>query len=122
MNEQVDAILKTLPRKIKVGAYDWRIIIKDGADEKAGEADFEFRHINLWRDNLIDGPHAVGIVIHELFHVIFDDRSIVEALASGDDHDDQEESIVVGFENGTVALLRDNPKLITWLKRGLKSA
>ena len=121
MTPEVEAVLRTLPRKIKVGAYDWRITFQDGANEKCGEADFEFHRVTLWPDNLIDPQHAVGIVIHEILHIIFDDRSLVDALSSGDDQDDQEESIVVGFETGLVSLYRDNPKLLTWIKRGLKS-
>jgi hypothetical protein len=121
MNDQVTAILRTLPRRIKVGAYDWRVVIHDGPDDKYGEADFATHHINLWPENLIDGPHAVGVVIHELLHVIYGDRNVIEVLSNGDDTEEHEEGIVLAFENGIVSLYRDNPKLLTWIKRGFKS-
>jgi hypothetical protein len=120
MNDQVTAILRTLPRKIKVGAYDWRVVIKDGPSDCHGEADFTTHFISLWPETLADGPHAVGVVIHELLHVIYDDRNVVEVISNGDDTDDQEESIVLAFESGLVSLYRDNPKLLTWIKRGFK--
>lgn len=114
MNEQVEALLRTLPRKIKVGAYDWRIVLNDGDNENHGQADFEFHRINLWPETIIDPVHCVGIVFHELLHTIFGDRGLDTPEA------DFEEQIVIGFETGIVSLYRDNPKLLTWIKRGLK--
>jgi hypothetical protein len=123
MNTEVEAILKTLPRKIKVGAYDWRVVIEpDEHDELCGQAQFEFKKLVIWPKNLTGADHAVGIVLHELLHIVYDDRSIVEVIASGDDHDDIEENIVLRYEAGLIALYRDNPKLLTWIKRGLKKS
>jgi hypothetical protein len=55
----------------------------------------------------------VGTVIHELLHVIYDNEAIEDKRSS-------EEAIVVSFETGLVSLFRDNPKLLNWIKRGLK--
>ncbi|SHH47999.1 hypothetical protein [Bradyrhizobium erythrophlei] len=115
---EVDTLLKALPRRIKVGAYDWRVILnEEEADiEKCGEADFEHHVVNLWPSHLNSPDHAVGIVIHELLHVIFDNAD----LEGNHTSPDPEEEIVIGFEQGLVALYRDNPRLLTWIKKGLK--
>jgi hypothetical protein len=114
MNEHVEALLRTLPRKIKVGAYDWRIVLQEGDNTDHGQADFEFKRINLWPDTLIDTVHTVGIVLHEFLHAIYEDRGLDES------EEDREEQIVIAYETGLVALLRDNPKLLTWIRKGLK--
>lgn len=118
MNEDVGTLLKTLPKKIKVGAYDWRVVLntEDAEVEKCGEADFEHHVINLWPEHLNSPDHAVGIVIHELFHVFWDNADLEGSAASPD----QEEEVVIGFEHGFVSLFRDNPRLLTWIKKGLK--
>lgn len=119
MNPNVEALLKVLPKKIKVGAYDWHVKILEGND-KCGEADFEFHHINLWPEALVDAAHTVGIVIHELLHVIYDNEDLHFNQVGSVDPDALEEEIVVGYEQGLVALYRDNPRLLTWIKKGLK--
>lgn len=120
MNEQVEALLRTLPRRIKVGAYDWRVVLntEDAEIEKCGEADFEHHVVNLWPEHLNSPDHAVGILIHELLHVIFDNADLEDANPTYSN--DPEEDIVVGFEQGLVALYRDNPRLLTWIKKGLR--
>jgi hypothetical protein len=52
-------------------------------------------------------------VLHELFHAIYANEGL-------DVNGDGEESIVSSFETGLVSLFRDNPKLLNWIKRGLK--
>jgi len=113
MTPDVEAVLRTLPRRIKVGAYDWRIKVDPGPSEDYGETDFDKAEINIWPANHQSPERLVGTVIHELLHVIYDAAGL-EGLA--------EEPVVGGFETGLVSLFRDNPKLLNWIKRGLKKA
>lgn len=117
MTEDVSACIRKLPRKIRIGAYDWTVSIEEGSHDKCGEADFEPQIIRLWLDSLTSVNHAVGIVLHECLHVIYDNEKLTKIKGK---KDDKEEAIVVGFENGLVSLFRDNPKLMTWIKKGLK--
>jgi len=113
MTPDVEAVLKTLPRKIKVGAYDWRIKIASGENDDAwGEAEADKHLITLWPEDMPSAQFLVGILMHELLHGIFSSDWLTMA--------DQEEAVVQGFERGLVALYRDNPKLLNWIKRGLK--
>jgi hypothetical protein len=116
VNEQVEAVLKTLPRKIKVGAFDWRIKIDTRDSEDCGETDTNSATITIWPSNHPSPDRVVGTVIHELLHVIYSNEELDGAVGPA------EETIVSGFEIGLVALLRDNPKLLTWIKRGLKTS
>ena len=113
----IEECLAALPTKLKIGAYDWSVMIRPGASEKCGQADFEPQHINLWPANLTSPGHVVGIVIHEALHVIFDNAGL-EHMRRG--KEEREEQIIGGFEAGIVSLLRDNPKLMIWMKRWLK--
>lgn len=113
--------LQRLPKKLKIGAYDWRVVLEEG-DDKHGEADFEFHILKLWPTTLRSPAHVVGILLHECLHVIFDNEDLLDTIAGIRVHnaDDDEETIVVGFEQGLVSLFRDNPKLLTWIKKCLK--
>lgn len=112
----VDACVNELPKTIKIGAYDWTICIRDGADDKYGQADFEYSQINICPRNLTSPGHGVGIVLHECLHVIFDNHGLGRLKR---DKEDREEQIVLGFEAGLVSLFRDNPKLLVWMRRWL---
>lgn len=112
MTPEVEAVLTTLPRRIKVGAYDWRIKIDTGPSEDFGEMDDEKATITIWPANHQSPERLVGTVLHEVLHVIY---------AGINDRDRElEEPVVLAFEAGLISLFRDNPKLLNWIKRGLK--
>lgn len=112
-----------MPRKIKIGAYDWAIILKDGDgrenandDPLWGQAHFDVQQIWLWPEQFTSPDKVVGIVLHECHHVIFDNHGL-EHLKR--DKEDREEQIVLAFEAGIISLLRDNPRLVNWIKKNL---
>ncbi len=109
--------LLAIPRTLKIGAYDWAVIVNDEVGDNCGQADFEVHHLNLWPKNLTSPSHAVGIVLHECLHVIFENQGL-EKLKRG--KDDREEAIVVGFEAGLISLFRDNKKMLVWMKKWLR--
>jgi hypothetical protein len=109
--------LLSLPGKIKIGAYDWSVAVHADMDDKCGQADFETHTIRIWQDNLTSPNHAVGIVLHECLHVIFDNEKLSKLKK---DKEEREEQIVLGFESGLVSLFRDNPKLVNWMKKWLR--
>lgn len=118
MTPEIEALIKTLPRKLKVGAYDWRIVLKEGVSPDYGLAVYDKNELHLWPDMFLQPAHGVGVVVHELLHAIIDDRDLMpdfrRRLAN------QEEALVTGLEIGLITLFRDNPRLVTWIKRGLK--
>ena len=114
-SEAIASVLKTLPRRIKVGANDWRIKVGTDPSEDYGETDFDKAIITIWPANHQSPERLVGTVIHELLHVIHEDK---ELTANADFY--EEEVVVVAFEQGLISLFRDNPKLLNWIKRGLK--
>jgi Zn-dependent peptidase ImmA (M78 family) len=120
MTPEVEAVLKTLPRKIKVGAYDWRIKVITDPSDFYGEASFEKAVITIWPANHQSPDRVVGTVLHELLHVIYTNEDL-EDRAVHSAPEALEEDIVTGFETGLIALYRDNPKLLNWIKRGLKT-
>lgn len=113
MTPDVEAVLKTLPRRIKVGAYDWRVKVDTNAGDDYGEADYQNAVITVWPASHQSPERLVGTVLHELLHVIYANEGL-------DVNGDVEEGIVASFETGLISLFRDNPKLLNWIKRGLK--
>lgn len=118
MAPEIEALLKTLPRKFKVGAYDWTVVVQGGESEHYGLAVYDKNELHLWPDMFLGPAQAVGIVFHELLHAVIDDRDLMpdfrRRLAN------QEEALVTGLEIGIITLFRDNPKLLAWIKKGLK--
>jgi hypothetical protein len=118
MTPDVEVVLRTLPRRIKVGAYDWRIKVDPGPSEDYGETNFDKAEVTIWPANHQSPERLVGTVIHELLHVIYDNEKLGQDLHAAVG----EEEVVVAFETGLVSLFRDNPKLLNWIKRGLKKS
>jgi len=113
----VEACIAALPRTVKVGPYDWAVMVMDGGEgELCGQADFSVHQIRLWPANLASPSHVVGVFLHECLHVIFDVQNLVKMKR---DKDEREEAIVLGFESGLISLFRDNQKLLTWLRKWL---
>jgi hypothetical protein len=100
-----------MPSKMKIGAYDWGIVVEDGDAPDMGEANFEHNQIRIWRANVKNAGQLVGIIIHECFHILYEQNTLAKVKR------DREEKVVTAFEVGTVSLLRDNPKFVTWMKR-----
>lgn len=118
MTPEVEAVLRTLPRKVKVGAYDYRIRLHEKLTEDDNWGDYDTRamEINIYgTEEMPSAVFLVGVVLHELLHAIWA-VEIVDLVGDGD----HEEYVVSNFETGLVSLFRDNPKLLTWFKRGLK--
>lgn len=116
--------IKAMPRKIKIGAYDWAVVLKAGdgrdsenEDQLWGQANFELMQIFLWPENFTSPDKVVGIVLHECSHVIFDNQGLSHLKR---DKEEREEQIVLGFEAGMIALMRDNPSLMNWMKKWLR--
>ncbi len=115
--DDVAACIRGLPRRLKIGPYDWKVVTLDDEHELCGQAVFAEDHLKLWPEMLTSPSHAVGIVLHECLHVIFDNQKL--GLVKGS-KDAREEAIVDGFETGLISLLRDNPKLFNWMRKWLK--
>jgi hypothetical protein len=107
-------MLEGLPKRIKIGAYDWQVVVETEGDDTYGQSDFEKRSLRLWPHLLTSPAHAVGIVLHECLHVIYDNYAVKKVRKN------KEEATVLAFEEGLVSLFRDNPKLLTWIKKCLK--
>lgn len=118
--DKVTACLKALPTKIKIGAYDWKVVLLDGDEGLLGQADFTSLELRFWPENLTSAGHAVGVALHECLHVIFDNHRLGPARHKR--RREYEEIIVLGFESGLITLYRDNPRLLPWMKKWLAVA
>jgi hypothetical protein len=105
-----------LPRILKIGAYDWKIIVETADSDDFGEMDLNSTKITLWQNNMTSPGHLVGTTLHECLHVMFENYGLEQMKR---DKKAREEQIVSAFESGLISLLRDNPKLLTWMKKWL---
>lgn len=112
-----DDCLQGIPKRLKIGAYDWTVVLESTDEGLCGQANFADYRLRLWPANLTSPSHVVGILIHECLHVIFDNQALTKMKR---DKEEREEAIIGGFEAGLVSLFRDNPKFITWVKKFLR--
>jgi len=115
--EATAACLKSLPSKIKIGPYDWTIVLQDTEEALLGQTWPGTCNIALWPKNLTSAAQVVGIVLHECSHVIFENQGLSHLKR---DKEEREEQIVCAYEAGMIGLFRDNPKLLTWMKKWLR--
>lgn len=109
-----DEALATVPTPIIVGINRYAVQIVDIIDDDPQcraiiEPDLQI--IKLARSH-VTATLVVGSLLHELLHAIWEDKNLPNKP--------HEERVVIALETGMVALLADNPKLMTWIKRGLK--
>jgi hypothetical protein len=105
-----------LPRKVKVGAYTFRIHIttadkNDVLDGCDGITDFSKFHIYL--DEHLARQRAINVVQHELTHAI--------NWVYGIDDGALEEHITTQHTNGLVELWVSNPKVFNWIAKTLRA-
>ena len=109
-----DEALTTIPHKIKVGPHTYTVWIVDSiscdSDARAS-VDPEKLSIEIV-STMASSSAVVGACIHELLHAIWADRDLGKRV--------DEEKMVLQYESGLVQLFQDNPKLLTWIRRGLK--
>jgi hypothetical protein len=114
---KIDDCLRELPKTLKIGAYDWTVLIEDGESELCAQGIFQVQHLKIWPMMLTSPNHAVGVVLHECLHVIFDNENLSKMKRN---KEEREETIITGFEVGLISLLRDNPKFLVWMKKWLR--
>lgn len=104
--------LRTLPKKLRIGAYDHTVVVSYEPSDSFGETDPNKHRITLWPADMVSERQLAGTFLHEILHAIYETEGLLGA---------DEEGTICGFENGLIALFRDNPKLLTWIKKCLKS-
>lgn len=107
-------IIDELPASVRVGGFDFRIEKWNpnqtlGA-QRWGEFSSAEARIAVQRD-MPTVHKAVDTVLHEISHAIF--------WVYGIEDEDKEERIVSTFGSAWMALYRDNPWLLDWIKRAL---
>ena len=101
--------MKAAPRHVIVGPHRYRITeIPDGILEGAGsDGTCSPRHLTIALDGNQPRSQKADTLCHELTHAL---------LASVKLEDDVEEAIALALGPGLLALIRDNPKLIDWMR------
>lgn len=114
----MEQLLTSLPRRVKVGAYDYRIELAPKLPDEDGGRTWGFCDPNNYILHFFDLHEApspewlIGTVLHEILHAVWDERGIGKRP--------DEEKAVSKLEVGLLNFMRDNPKMMNWMKKGLK--
>ena len=103
--------LASMPKKIKVGPHTYIVRIVENLQGDMAEIDTDAQSIEIV-SSAASAPQVVGRLVHELLHAIWQDRDLGKRA--------DEERVVLQYESGLIQLFQDNPKLLTWIRRGLK--
>jgi hypothetical protein len=98
-----------LPRQVTVGPHRFKVtLVPDGILEGAGaDGTCVPRHLTIALDANQPRSQKADTLCHELTHAL---------LATVKLDDDVEEAICLAFGPALLALVRDNPDLMEWLK------
>jgi hypothetical protein len=108
-------LLAALPRKVKVGSLTYAIEVIEGLKDETGD------QWGIWvgdkqtiriEQNQPSGQWAADTVIHEILHAIWAERGLGKRPC--------EEQVVQAMGAGITALLQDNPKLNSWIRKAIR--
>jgi len=97
-------------KSVKVGPTDFSIEYVPLNDELFG--DFSYINSRIRIEENLKGTALVDTVLHEILHAIW-------KLGQLKDKREDEERAVAMMETYLTQVLRDNPKMLTWLKKNL---
>lgn len=104
------------PETIRIGPYPHRITVKaiapDGDSSVFGEFSSKRLEITINSGDHPSDDHVADTLLHEILHGLFA-YSGLELKA--------EELICTYLGTGLMQVFRDNPKLVAWLTKALKS-
>lgn len=102
-----------LPKKIKVGARDYSLdVVSIDKGSRMGECDTMKGTIEV--EETLDNKAIITTLLHEIFHAIRNELGLQHKNI------DDEELVVGPLSTGFAAVMRDNPKLIAEIQKGLK--
>jgi len=114
-------LLKSLPKKIKISYTDLFVELNDDHKFKAdqyGEFDANTNTITLATET--SSRELANTLLHELVHASVWYGGLKDEGAALED-DKAEEHVVNVITNQLCQILRDNPKVLTLIKKGLTS-
>lgn len=114
----VAALAKELPKKILIGHLPYTIKfheewIKVGEDRKWGTCDHSRAEIEISNPSVIPSNQMlVSVFVHELFHALWYHANLPDKP--------KEEAAVSGLEFALTTFIKNNPKVMLWIMKGLK--
>lgn len=108
----------TLPRKITIGPYPYKIELADDwlvheGGKKWGLCSFDTSTISVTNPSLFPSTEVfIGVIVHEVLHAMWSVGNIPERT--------KEEPAVLALEVQFVQLFKNNPSFINWIMKGLK--
>lgn len=106
----VSELLSNIPKAVRIGPHSISIVVKEL--EGAWGTHSEEEQTIFIDPRMPSKSVLVDTLLHEICHGIWSGFGLPKRA--------DEERVVTVFGTGLAALLKDNPKLITWLKKGLK--
>jgi len=110
----VAALLRKIPGSVRCGAHEY-VIRKNPIPEHKnnwGELDTH-RHVITIETNTPNGKRLAETLLHECMHGIWGDRYLPGTA--------DEEHVIEQLAAGTISLFVDNPWMLPWLLRALRS-
>jgi|TARA_R100001015_G_C4439647_1_gene33725 hypothetical protein len=114
-------LLKLIPKKVKISYANVKITVTDEknfSDNCYGEYQADHNHIKISKDS--SDFDLANTILHELIHCSIWYGGLKDDGAALED-DDKEENVVNVVSNNLCQIFRDNPKILTVIKKGLSN-
>lgn len=115
----IHALAKSLPRTIQLGHLPYTVKFADGwikfEDERRwGECDHSTATITLVGQDIFPSKEMlVSVFLHEVLHALWTQANLPTKGV-------KEEQAVGSLETVLTAFIKNNPKVMTWVTKGLK--
>lgn len=117
MADGVAEYLDKLPKKLKVGPHTYSVTLvdelRDGEDLCWGLCSENKLSLTLSR-GIPSITFAAEVAMHEVLHALWATRELEDT--------GEEEKIITNLSIGLMSFYQDNPRFLTWLKKGLKKS
>jgi predicted SprT family Zn-dependent metalloprotease len=119
IQKQFPANSKTMPKKVKIGYANYNIIQQKEILEGKGKKREELLGLCYMQESEIkicksqSKEELANTLLHEILHAIMWSQGLKLSEST-------EEKVVTQITNGLCCVIKDNPELISWLKKSLK--
>lgn len=108
-------LYSSLPKRVKVGPYTYRIIPAPAGSPGLGENNYGmtvFDIATIYLDENMDAARLLNTTIHEIGHAINQAYGVVDGV--------EEETVATQSANGWMQVYIDNPRLLQWIQRAVR--
>ena len=98
-------------KSVKIGYSEYAVCLVPAKRMGDDYGEFRSHDQEILLSQSLSGPELVATLLHEIFHGIYHQYDVKD--------DDNEERTVAALSNGLMAVFKDNPALLAFIKKNI---